>query len=404
VTGARDILAEAVAALVARPARTALTAFGTVLGIAALVATIGLAQSGGQRVLGRFDELAATQVVVTPKPPTTTGGAAVTTAPLPWDVEARLLRLRGVRGAGAIAPVDVGGAGTVSVPAIDPLGQAEHHLPVYAVSPGLWRAVRATTRAGRMFDAGHDRRGDAVAVLGRAAASELGITELDAQPAVTIGDRTMTVVGIVDHVEREAALLGGVLLPPGLVDASWHLPAPQKVYVETAVGAASLIARQAPVALSPTDPRGLAVELPAEPRRIRAGIKDDLTSLFLALGGLSLLIGALGIANVTLVSVIERAPEIGLRRAIGARRGHIAAQFLLESALVGLLGGVVGTSLGVLVVVVATAVQGWPAVLPSVVPAVAPALGAVVGLCAGAYPSRRAARMEPIAALRSGAR
>ena len=131
-------------------------------------------------------------------------------------------------------------------------------------------------------------------------------------------------------------------------------------------------------------------------------MENDLNALFLLLGGVSLLVGALGIANVTLVSVLERVGEIGLRRALGARRRHIAAQFLVESAAMGLLGGIVGASLGTLLVVAVSASRDWTPVLDAWVPLAAPAAGALIGLVSGAYPSLRAAAMEPVEALRAG--
>jgi macrolide transport system ATP-binding/permease protein len=122
--------------------------------------------------------------------------------------------------------------------------------------------------------------------------------------------------------------------------------------------------------------------------------------MFLLLGGLSLFVGALGIANITLVGVMERTAEIGLRRAIGATRGHIALQFLFESAAMGLIGGIIGASLGILVVVGVSAYQLWTPVLDPAAPIFAPLIGGVIGLMSGLYPASRAARLEPVEAFR----
>jgi macrolide transport system ATP-binding/permease protein len=134
---------------------------------------------------------------------------------------------------------------------------------------------------------------------------------------------------------------------------------------------------------------------------VRDAVQSDLNVMFLLLGGLSLVVGAIGIGNITLVSVIERTSEIGLRRAIGATRWHIAIQFLLESTTLGIVGGILGASLGILIVIAVSAYQVWTPVLDPAAPFLAPLVGGVIGLVSGTYPAVRAARLEPVEAFRN---
>ena len=394
----RDLAGEAIAGLLARPARVALTVLGTVIGVGALVATLGLSKTAANQIVGHFDALAATDIVVSPSARAGGAGAAV----LPWDAEARLLRLNGVAAAGTLSDVDVRGALARSVPINYPLAAGAIQLPTKAASPGLFRAVRAQLATGRLFDAGHSRRADRVLVLGPNAARRLGIARVDQQPAIFVGDRLYAVIGLLAGVRRQASLLGAAIMPEGTARREFGLRAPAFAQVETRIGAVDLIARQAPLALSPSDPGLLKVAAPPDPRQLRGAVKNDLNALFLLLGGVSLLVGAIGIANVTLVSVLERVGEIGLRRALGAGRRHIAAQFLLESTAMGLAGGLIGASLGTLVIVGVSASKTWTPVLDPWVPLGAPLLGALIGLASGTYPSLRAASLEPVEALRAG--
>jgi ABC-type antimicrobial peptide transport system permease subunit len=393
-----DLMMEAFAGLFARPGRMLLTILGTMIGLAALVSTLGLSRTAGNQIVGRFDELAATEITVSSLP------ASEGRPPndIPWDAPARLSRLNGVVSAGTMSSLDLGGALASGVPAIDPTRRSEYKLDVEAASPSLFTAVRAKLRAGRFLDPLYSRRHDRVAVLGPNAARQLGVRDVSQMPAINIGDDTFLVIGILDSVQRKHELLSAVIIPEGTAREMYQLAAPQNVVVETRIGAASLLAKQVPLALRPDHPLGLKVASPEEPQRLRAGVRSDLDVLFLMLGGVSLLVGAIGIANVTLVSVMERVGEIGLRRSLGATRRHIATQFLVESAGMGVLGGVLGASLGMLVVVSVAAYQTWTPVIDPLVPLLAPVIGGLTGLLAGSYPAWRAARLEPVEALRAG--
>jgi putative ABC transport system permease protein len=225
---------------------------------------------------------------------------------------------------------------------------------------------------------------------------------VDSQPSIFIGERSYTVIGIVTGMERRTDLLDAVILPIGTARTDFGVTAPDELQIQIDVGAGELVARQAPVALDPNAPENFSVQAPSGRSELQDDIQADVNIVFLILGAIALLAGGLGIANVTLLSVMERVGEIGLRRALGATRRNIAQQFMVESVVIGLLGGLIGAALGIVAVVVVSITQEWTPILDPVVAIGSALLGAVVGLLAGLYPAMRASAIEPITALRGG--
>ncbi|MFC0111075.1 ABC transporter permease [Kibdelosporangium aridum] len=398
---ARDLATEALAGVTARPLRSALTVLGTVLGITTLVITLGIAATAGNQIAGRFDEVTATEVTVAV--PSTIDK----TAPphVEWTALPQLTRLNGVRAATAIArPSSAANSRVRANDLRDPTTVTDRTLPAVATTSDLLETLDARVSAGRFFDEGHILRHDRVAILGSAAAQLVGINRVDDSPAVFVNDQAFTVIGILGTIGRESeqGMASAVILPYTTANDRLNTGPPTEVLIRTELGAAQLIARQAPLALSPNGYAQLRVLAPPDPATLRGSVQSDVNALFLVLGLVSLVVGAIGIANVTLVTVMERTGEIGLRRALGAARRHIAAQFLVESSAIGLLGGIIGASAGTITVVVVSLGRDWTPVLDLRLAAGAPLVGALVGLLAGVYPALRAARMEPVEALRSG--
>jgi putative ABC transport system permease protein len=395
-----DLASEAVAGLLQRPTRSLLTMLGTILGVGAFVAILGLTATAGSQIDKRFTALAATEVTVqdigSPG-----GDAPDVSISFPADASARVQSLNGVVHAGVYWPVPLAQPVIAAAP-VPPGALGADGVSVIAASPEALAAVDPTVQAGRLFNAVHVARAERVAVLGAVAANRLGISRLDGVPAVFINGSPYTVVGILGQVQRRPALLLSVILPTTTALQAYGPPTEQRaeMIVETRVGAAQLVASQAALALRPDQPGRFKVVAPPDPQTLRGGVGSDLNTLFLLLAAITLVIGAVGIANTTLVAVLERANEIGLRRALGARRSHIAGQFIVEAMTLGLFGGLIGSSLGVGIVVGTALIRDWSAVLAPWTVAASPALGALVGLLAGVYPALSATRIEPAEALR----
>ena len=407
---ARDAAAEAVAGIAQRPGRAVLTMLGTVLGVGAFVAVLGLTATGAGQISHQFTILEDTTVTVDDNGPANNVAPPGTNPAIgfPADAAAVAGHIHGVVAAGVWWPVALPpGTGFTSSPALS--AASSQTVSLLAASPGAVRAMGLSLAAGSPLSTYENDTGQHVALIDTATAALLGISaaRLPSHPAVFVNGIAYTVIGIYRSAQRVVSAESAMLIPERTALADYGNPPPgignqeeAQLVVATRIGAAQAVARQIARAELPADPSRLVVTSPPNPQNLQGEVTGDLAGLFLILALISLLIGAVGIANTTLVAVLERTEEIGLRRAVGARPRHIAAQFLAESTALGTLGGLIGTCIGVGIVVIFAAAKDWTAVLNPLYTLPAPLIGSVVGLLAGAYPALRAARTSPLAALR----
>ena len=393
----RDLGSEALAGLLQRPGRSALTLLGVMLGIGSFVAIVGIAQTASGQIGKQFNVLQATQAFVFDV------GAARSITPtvdFPPNADNLADRIHGVDAAGVYWPVRFKQA-EVSAHSSGFLA-SKRALPVTAASPGLLAAAGVKLAAGTLFNQFHETHAQNVAVIGESAAAGLGITSLESQPAIFIDGQPFTVIGFIAGSQRLPQLDVGVTVPESTALRLWGAPTQEQVQmlIHTRLGAAKVVAEQAPVAIRPDNPTLLKGAAAPSVAQLQHNVSTSLNALFLTLAGITLIVGAIGIANTTLVAVLERAGEIGLRRALGARPRHIGIQFLAESTALGLFGGLIGASLGVVTILAITIYRHWTALLDPRIVVAAPVAGAVVGLLAGLYPALRASLLEPADALR----
>ncbi|MCW2986075.1 MAG: transporter permease [Conexibacter sp.] len=383
-----DLLRVGAVGLRTRRLRAALSALGIAIGIASMVAVLGLSASSRAGLLDQLDRLGTN--LLTAAPGQTLGGDDAT---LPRSTRKALSRLGGVREVATVRTLDASVRRTDRIDADETGG-----IGLSAADPGLLATLGGSLSRGRFLNAATARTPSVV--LGALAAERLGIDRPGTM--VYIDGRWWTVLGILRPVELAPEIDRAALIGYGA--AARFLGSERTattVYLRADPSAVTRVRDVVPSAANPQHPEEVQVSRPSDALAARAAADSALTGLFLGLGAVALLVGGIGIANTMVISVLERRSEIGLRRALGATRGHVRAQFVVESLLLAAAGGAAGILGGALVTGGYARVRGWTAVVPPEALGGGLAAALLIGAAAGLYPATRAARLSPTEALRS---
>ncbi|MFD1820865.1 ABC transporter permease [Brevibacterium otitidis] len=384
---APGIVREATQAVNRRRRNSIFTSLGVAFGILALVATVAVSSTVAAQVSSRFTALMATFVHVTDVPADEAGLVG-------RERLDRVRELNGVTAAGMLrrstqpARVSTGGAGV-------------EEATVIGAEPAALRAWRLSTTFGQMYDDGHEERASQVVLIGAELASRMGVSSWTEPTQLTLDGRVFTAIGVFRSPDPAAGLDSAIVVPmAAMTHTAWSVEAVE-LAIAVEPGAAGQVASEAPLAVDPSGTSAVIAQAPPDPQTLRQQVSSDTQLMVAVLAVMSLLIGALGISNTMLVSVVSRRHEIGVRAALGAQTAEILAQILWEGTIIGLIGGVIGTVIGLDCALAIALVNGWAAAIPLWLVPAGIALGGVVGAVASMHPALRAAQVDPVEALMS---
>jgi putative ABC transport system permease protein len=385
-----DLARVASVGLRTRRLRAALSALGIAIGVAAIVAVLGLSSSSQAGLLAEIDRLGTNLLTVT-------NGQTLLgeTAKLPFRSPAMIARIGPVTEVQETGAVDANAYRSPYIPSFN-----TNAISVQAASLELPATVGTRIAHGRYLNTATAQL--PVVVLGSDAAARLGISRVHSGVRIWLGGQWFYVVGILEPAvlapEIDSSVLVGFAAAVRYLGFDGH---PTTIYVRSQTSQVAAVQSVLAYTANPESPNEVNVSQPSAVLTARAAAQSALNSLFLGLGAVSLLVGAVGVGNIMLIGVLERRSEIGLRRSLGATRGQIRTQFLSEAIMLALLGGVIGVLAGAIATGVYAAVKGWTVVIPTL--AWAGGLGAAIAIggLAGLLPALRAARLSPTEALRT---
>ena len=386
----RDLLRVGSLGLRSRRLRASLSALGISIGIAAIVGVLGISQSSKSNLLNELGRLGN---LITVAPSSTAFGQPTE---LPTTSEGMVSRVGPVTNVSEIGSIqNVYVYRSALVPAIDTDG-----ISLTATDAALPATLGASLAHGTFLNAATAHY--PAVVLGAEAASLLGVENLANPTQVWIGGHGFTVVGILKPVELVSELDSMAFIGFPIAERYFGFDGhPTGLYLRSVPSQVDAVAAVLPPTVNPADPSVVAVNFPSDILKAELVTKGAYNELLLGLGAVALLVGGVGIANVMVISVLERRSEIGLRRALGASRRHVAEQFLAEALLLSVLGGVAGTLIGALATVIEAASQHWSVQIPALAAYGGVGAALIIGAIAGLYPSMRAARLSPTEALRT---
>ena len=371
-----------------RKLRAGLSALGIAIGVAAIVAVLGLSSSASAGLLNEISAL-GTNLLVVENGQTLFGQSAE----LPKAAPAMISRIDGVTQVQETSALKGSVYRNPLIPTID-----TNAISVSAASLGLLQTLGTGIAQGSYLNAATAK--EPVVVLGAAAAQRLGIDRVFSGERIWLDNMWFYVAGILKPAVLASSIDSSALV--GFPAAEQYLGFnghPSTIYVRAQSSQVNAVDSLLAATANPQNPNEVNVSQPSAALVAQADAQGAFDGLFLGLGAVALLVGAVGVANIMIISVLERRSEIGLRRALGATRGHIRVQFLSEAVLLTLIGGVVGVGIGVLSTAIYASTKHELVVIPVLAWGGGIAAAVFIGAVAGLWPALRAARMSPTQAL-----